>query len=52
MGDETDKNAYMEKCRELGGNITTNIPMLYIDGLYLTQSTAILRYVGRWRKNV
>ena len=47
MTSETDKQAYFAKCRELGGHLTTNVPMLKIDGKYLTQSAAILVYVGR-----
>lgn len=44
---EEEKLEYFAKCRELGKNLTTNIPMLYMDGKYLTQSCAILKYVAR-----
>jgi len=47
MTDEAAKLAYFAKCRELGGNATTNIPMLKIDGHYLTQSHAVLKYAAR-----
>jgi hypothetical protein len=43
LGDPVATGEYFQKARELGGNLTTNIPMLYMDGKYLTQSTAILK---------
>lgn len=47
LGDPVATGEYFQKARELGGNLTTNIPMLYMDGKYLTQSTAILKNVAR-----
>lgn len=47
MGNETEKTEFLADCTEKGGNSTTNIPMLEIDGLFLTQSTAVLRYLAR-----
>lgn len=47
MGDPVAMGEYFQKARELGGNLTTTIPILYMDGKYLTQSTAILKYVAR-----
>jgi len=47
MSDEAAKLAYFAKCRELGGNLTTNVPMLEIDGMCLTQSSAVLKYAAR-----
>ncbi|KAK3275209.1 hypothetical protein CYMTET_16648 [Cymbomonas tetramitiformis] len=47
MGDEESKLSFFEKCKGLGGNLTTNIPMVYIDGKYITQSSAVIRYLGR-----
>jgi len=38
---------FCEDCKQLGGNLTTNLPMLYIDGMYLTQSSAIVMYTAR-----
>ena len=37
----------LEECRKKGGHLTTNIPMLSIDGVHYTQSLAILRKIGR-----
>ena len=47
MGDAKGMAAFFEDCRELGGNLTTNVPMLKVDGLFITQSSAVLRYVAR-----
>lgn len=47
MADAVAMGEYFQKVQELGGNLTTNIPMLYMDGKYLTQSNAILKYVAR-----
>ena len=47
MRKEDEKQAFFASCRKIGGNLTTNIPMLCIDGLTLTQSSAVLRYVAR-----
>lgn len=47
LGDEKGMAAYFAECRKLGGNGTTNVPMLKIDGHYLTQSSAVLRYCAR-----
>lgn len=47
FGDQDAMKKYFEDCRCKGGNLTTNVPMLYIDGLYLTQSSAVLKYVAR-----
>ena len=30
-----------------GGHLTTNVPMLELDGKFYTQSSAVLRLVGR-----
>ena len=45
--DATARDEYFADCRCKGGNLTTNVPMLYIDGRYLTQSTAVLKYAAR-----
>ena len=47
MGKPGDKEAFFKSCAELGGNCTTNVPMVKIDGQYLTQSSAVLRYLAR-----
>lgn len=47
MADPSSKSAYFAECRKLGGNLTTNVPMLHVDGQYLTQSSAVLRYAAR-----
>ena len=39
--------AFFERCRALGGNVTTNVPMLEADGAYYTQSTALYRLAAR-----
>ncbi|CAK0833134.1 unnamed protein product [Prorocentrum cordatum] len=39
------KTAFFEKCRELGGNLTNNTPMLELGGKFYTQSTAIVKFV-------
>jgi len=36
-----------EKWQEIGGNLTTNIPMLVMDGKAYTQSSAVLRHAAR-----
>jgi len=36
-----------EKWREIGGNLTTNVPMLVMDGKAYTQSSAVLRFAAR-----
>ena len=41
------KAEFFERCRKFGGNSTTNIPMLEMDGKFYTQSSAIIRHVGR-----
>jgi glutathione S-transferase len=45
MTDEAAKGAFFEKCRELGGNLTNNTPMLELGGKFYTQSTAIVKLV-------
>lgn len=35
------------KWTEIGGNLTTNVPMLVMDGRAYTQSSAVMRYVAR-----
>ena len=45
--DQEMKTAMIMHGRANGGNSTTNVPMLYMDGQYLTQSMAVLKYVGR-----
>ncbi|GMI48144.1 hypothetical protein TrCOL_g12089 [Triparma columacea] len=45
--DEAMKEQFFEDCRKLGGHTTTNIPMLEMDGKIYTQSSAIIRHVGR-----
>ena len=47
MKSEESKQAFFAKCRGLGGNLTTNIPMVFIDGQYITQSLAVLKYLAR-----
>jgi len=37
----------LEECKRKGGHLTTNIPMLTVDGVHYTQSLAILRKIGR-----
>jgi len=34
-------------CREMGGNFTTNLPMLEVEGKFYTQSHAVYRFVAR-----
>jgi len=41
------KEEFFAKCRELGGNCTTNVPMLEMNGESYTQSSALIRHVGR-----
>lgn len=38
---------YFHMCRGLGGHLTTNIPMLHVDGKFVTQTASLLRYMGR-----
>mmetsp|Transcript_117549 Transcript_117549/g.207836 ORF Transcript_117549/g.207836 Transcript_117549/m.207836 type:complete len:217 (+) Transcript_117549:2-652(+) len=45
MTDQEAMQAFFEKCRGLGGNLTTNTPMLEIGGKFYTQSIAILKFV-------
>jgi glutathione S-transferase len=45
--DQAMKERFFEDCRKLGGHTTTNIPMLEMDGKIYTQSSAIIRHVGR-----
>lgn len=45
MSDDESKKAFFEKCRELGGNTTSNTPMLELGGKFYTQSTAIVKFV-------
>lgn len=45
MADGAAKQEFFAKCRELGGNSTTNIPMLKAKGKFYTQSTAIVKFV-------
>lgn len=47
MSNREETGKFLSKCRELGGNLTTNVPMLYTEGKYLTQSGAITLYVAR-----
>mmetsp|Transcript_22808 Transcript_22808/g.47309 ORF Transcript_22808/g.47309 Transcript_22808/m.47309 type:complete len:255 (-) Transcript_22808:12-776(-) len=48
ISDQKLKSDFFARCRELGGNLTTNVPMLEVeDGKFYTQSTAIIRYIGR-----
>lgn len=41
------REAFFAACREMGGNSTTNVPMLKVDGVFYTQSSAVLRLVAR-----
>jgi len=45
MSDKTSQEEFMAKCRELGGNATSNTPMLEVKGKFYTQSTAIVKFV-------
>lgn len=45
MSDDAEKQAFFEKCRGMGGNLTSNTPMLELDGKFYTQSTAIVKFV-------
>jgi len=45
--DESKRTAFFQRCRELGGNLTTNVPMLEMNGQFYTQSSAVLRLVAR-----
>lgn len=45
--DEEKKLAYFAECRKLGGHLTTNLPLLHMDGRYVTQTASLLRYIGR-----
>ena len=47
MGDQASTKAYFDDCRSKGGNLTTNVPMLFMDGQYFTQSSAVLKFVAR-----
>lgn len=47
MSKDEEKKKFLMSCAEKGGNSTTNIPMVEIDGLFLTQSGAALRYLAR-----
>eukprot|EP00566_Odontella_aurita_P021500 CAMPEP_0113560112 /NCGR_PEP_ID=MMETSP0015_2-20120614/19255_1 /TAXON_ID=2838 /ORGANISM="Odontella" /LENGTH=221 /DNA_ID=CAMNT_0000461791 /DNA_START=47 /DNA_END=709 /DNA_ORIENTATION=- /assembly_acc=CAM_ASM_000160 len=47
MKNETERKDFFAKCRGLGGNATTNIPLLYFEGKYLTQTPAALLYIAR-----
>ena len=42
-----ERGEFLAKASKLGGNLTTNIPMLKLDGKCYTQSSVILRYVAR-----
>jgi glutathione S-transferase len=37
----------VQQWRDLGGNLTTNVPMLVLDGKAYTQSSAVMRVVAR-----
>lgn len=41
------RDVSLEECRQMGGQLTTNIPLLSVDGVHYTQSLAILRKIGR-----
>jgi len=47
VDDDDARLAYFAKCRTMGGHLTTNLPMLNIDGRYVTQTASLLRYLGR-----
>ena len=47
MTNEADKAAFLAKVKVMGGHTTTNIPLVYIDGKYLTQTMAITMYLAR-----
>ena len=47
MSKPGDKESFFAACAKKGGNSTTNIPMVEIDGQFLTQSSAVLRYLAR-----
>ena len=40
---------FFDCCRDLGHNLTTNTPMLEVDGHFYTQSTAIYRCAHEYR---
>eukprot|EP00288_Rhodomonas_lens_P017330 CAMPEP_0177713160 /NCGR_PEP_ID=MMETSP0484_2-20121128/12787_1 /TAXON_ID=354590 /ORGANISM="Rhodomonas lens, Strain RHODO" /LENGTH=222 /DNA_ID=CAMNT_0019225023 /DNA_START=23 /DNA_END=691 /DNA_ORIENTATION=+ len=42
-----DVPGFIAGCREKGGNLTTNLPMLEVDGKFYPQSQAASRYIGR-----
>ena len=48
FGDQDAMKKYFEDCRCKGGNLTTNVPMLYIDGLYLTRLRPQVRCAQVW----
>ena len=45
--DRAGLSTFLRHCRVLGGNATTNIPMLTCKGAHFTQTNAILRKIGR-----
>ena len=45
--DRVGKAQFLLHCRSLGGNLTTNVPMLTLHGIHYTQTNAILRKIGR-----
>lgn len=47
MNNSVLKDKFFAKCKQLGGNVTTNVPMLELSGKFYTQSTAVLKFVGR-----
>lgn len=44
---EAAKQEFFKMCKGLGGHTTTNIPMLEEGGKFYTQSSAIIRKIGR-----
>mmetsp|Transcript_4415 Transcript_4415/g.5114 ORF Transcript_4415/g.5114 Transcript_4415/m.5114 type:complete len:252 (-) Transcript_4415:83-838(-) len=47
MTKEESKLSFFANCKKIGGHLTTNIPMVDIDGKILTQSSAVMKYLGR-----
>ena len=44
---EAAKLDFFKECKKMGGHGTTNIPMLEQGGKFYTQSSAIIRKIGR-----